>query len=323
LGEMVFAAERITKKRLRKGKTEYLVKWKGWSPKYNTWEPEENILDVRLIDQFVKKAEATAVKKAASEAAAASKKTAEAAAASSPPAAADSSSQQQNKRKKSSGGSTPAAAATAAKKHKKHIVKKEEKLEEERNKVKPEVKKKVGTSPINDSGDGDSNDDNTYHQKPEIFEKTAQELEKDLLKLSQQKSQVITSGSLQNALNALVSPLPPPPSPPPQQLKPHPPPVKRDYQECPTPKKEEEEEEVSGAAIDEEEESEEESDEEIEEEVEQLTEWFPPDRWTFHDRVIVTDVTVNDLTVTMRESKQPEGFFCNSTAAATDNSTSV
>lgn len=53
--EMVFAAERITKKRLRKGKTEYLVKWKGWGPKYSTWEPEENILDGRLIEQFDKK----------------------------------------------------------------------------------------------------------------------------------------------------------------------------------------------------------------------------------------------------------------------------
>ena len=55
------------------------------------------------------------------------------------------------------------------------------------------------------------------------------------------------------------------------------------------------------------------SEEEYEEEVEQLTEWFPPDlgwvRHVNHDAVIVTDVTVNDMTVTMRESKQPEGFF--------------
>ena len=29
----MFAAEAITKKRIRKGKTEYLVKWKGWSPR--------------------------------------------------------------------------------------------------------------------------------------------------------------------------------------------------------------------------------------------------------------------------------------------------
>ena len=56
------------------------------------------------------------------------------------------------------------------------------------------------------------------------------------------------------------------------------------------------------------------SEEEVEEEVEQLTEWFPPDLdWVkVQDQgqhVIVTDVTVNDLTVTMRESHQPEGFF--------------
>merc|ERR1711863_78882 len=57
LGEMVFAAEKISKKRLRKGKVEYLVKWQGWGPKYNTWEPEENILDPRLIEQFKVKQE--------------------------------------------------------------------------------------------------------------------------------------------------------------------------------------------------------------------------------------------------------------------------
>lgn len=51
-GEHVFAVESIEKKRSRKGRIEYLVKWRGWSPKYNTWEPEENILDPRLLDAF-------------------------------------------------------------------------------------------------------------------------------------------------------------------------------------------------------------------------------------------------------------------------------
>ncbi|XP_066293281.1 chromobox protein homolog 8-like [Branchiostoma lanceolatum] len=52
VGERVFAAECLVRKRIRKGKAEYLVKWKGWSPKYNTWEPEENILDPRLLAAF-------------------------------------------------------------------------------------------------------------------------------------------------------------------------------------------------------------------------------------------------------------------------------
>ena len=48
MGDQVFAAEALTRKRLTKGgKTEYLVKWKGWSAKHNSWEPEENILDPR------------------------------------------------------------------------------------------------------------------------------------------------------------------------------------------------------------------------------------------------------------------------------------
>ncbi|XP_062072650.1 E3 SUMO-protein ligase CBX4 [Lepus europaeus] len=52
VGEHVFAVESIEKKRIRKGRVEYLVKWRGWSPKYNTWEPEENILDPRLLIAF-------------------------------------------------------------------------------------------------------------------------------------------------------------------------------------------------------------------------------------------------------------------------------
>ncbi|VDO94280.1 unnamed protein product [Soboliphyme baturini] len=48
----VFAAERIRKQRNRKGQVEYLIKWKGWSSKWDSWEPSENILDHRLIHDF-------------------------------------------------------------------------------------------------------------------------------------------------------------------------------------------------------------------------------------------------------------------------------
>ncbi|XP_072299477.1 chromobox protein homolog 8a [Eucyclogobius newberryi] len=52
VGESVFAAESILKRRIRRGRWEYLLKWKGWSQKYSTWEPEENILDPRLFAAF-------------------------------------------------------------------------------------------------------------------------------------------------------------------------------------------------------------------------------------------------------------------------------
>lgn len=51
----IYSAEYIVKKRKnKKGKIEYLVKWKNYPPKHNTWEPEENILDPVLIKNFEK-----------------------------------------------------------------------------------------------------------------------------------------------------------------------------------------------------------------------------------------------------------------------------
>ncbi|XP_051273878.1 chromobox protein homolog 7 [Dicentrarchus labrax] len=57
IGEQVFAVESIVKKRVRKGNVEYLLKWKGWPPKYSTWEPEEHILDQRLVLAYEEKAQ--------------------------------------------------------------------------------------------------------------------------------------------------------------------------------------------------------------------------------------------------------------------------
>ncbi|XP_012936857.1 M-phase phosphoprotein 8 [Aplysia californica] len=52
VGDHVFQADYIQKKRHRRGKVEFLVKWKGYSTKQSTWEPESNILDPMLIAEF-------------------------------------------------------------------------------------------------------------------------------------------------------------------------------------------------------------------------------------------------------------------------------
>ena len=37
------------------GKREFLIKWRGWGPSWNNWEPEEHILDRRLLRKFNQK----------------------------------------------------------------------------------------------------------------------------------------------------------------------------------------------------------------------------------------------------------------------------
>lgn len=48
----VFTVEKLLRKRKRQGSYEYLVKWRDYNYKFNTWEPEGNILDQRLVDAF-------------------------------------------------------------------------------------------------------------------------------------------------------------------------------------------------------------------------------------------------------------------------------
>ena len=43
--QSILAAGRILKKRKRKGKMQYKVKWLGYPDDQSTWEPVENILD--------------------------------------------------------------------------------------------------------------------------------------------------------------------------------------------------------------------------------------------------------------------------------------
>lgn len=60
----VFAVEKLIKTKQEKGKTFYLVKWKGWSARHNTWEPEENILDEALLADYNERQAKIAQKKA-------------------------------------------------------------------------------------------------------------------------------------------------------------------------------------------------------------------------------------------------------------------
>ena len=49
----IYYVEKIINKKIENNKTIYLVKWKDYSSKYNTWEPEENLQEAKeLIHEF-------------------------------------------------------------------------------------------------------------------------------------------------------------------------------------------------------------------------------------------------------------------------------
>ena len=55
----VFSVEKIVSKKVVAGKTQYLLKWKGYDSGENTWEPEENLDCHDLLVDFNKRTAAT------------------------------------------------------------------------------------------------------------------------------------------------------------------------------------------------------------------------------------------------------------------------
>lgn len=44
----LYEIDRVISKRVRKGKREYFIKWKGYPSLQNSWEPEENLNSLAL-----------------------------------------------------------------------------------------------------------------------------------------------------------------------------------------------------------------------------------------------------------------------------------
>jgi hypothetical protein len=50
-----YEVQKVTDVRIRKGKQEFLVKWKGYGADENTWEPYSNLKDNQQFKSYQKK----------------------------------------------------------------------------------------------------------------------------------------------------------------------------------------------------------------------------------------------------------------------------
>ena len=288
LGERVFAAEKITKKRLKNGRTEYLVKWKGWSPKYSTWEPEENILDPRLIEIFKDKPEGELIS---------SKR--------GPKPKILKEKPRQDIKKDSSSGNEP--STDEEDQDNENI--KERRSERRKIKRKRKDKSKAPSFLLQTSSGRTPKATSRYvAEASEPPTKKLKENEQSKQKTKPVKAEKIKlNGNMDLSFESSALGLE-------EDLKKLPGVDQLDYLEPPVLEPIYPDLKAGGSDESDEESEYDSSSSEYEyEESYTLTEWYPPDFWRSKlpkpEDVIVTDVTVAGLTVTMKESNNPEGFF--------------